>query len=46
MILDKINLNMILILDKINEYRTVTLHKTDSTKKYMTDNSYYQYSYQ
>ena len=41
MILDKIYFNMILILDKINENRTVTLHITDSTKKYMTDNSYY-----
>ena len=46
MILDKIYFNMILILDKIKEYRTVTLHITDSTKKKMTDNSYYEYSYQ
>ena len=41
MILDEIYFDMILILDRINEYRTVTLHITDSTKKYMTDNSYY-----
>ena len=41
MILDEIYFNMILILDKINEYRTVTLHETDSPKKYLTDNSYY-----
>ena len=40
-ILDEIYFNMILILDIINEYRTVTSHITDSTNKKLTDNSYY-----
>ena len=46
MILDEIYFDMILILDRINEYRTVTLHITDSTKKHLIDILYYQYSYQ